>query len=210
MVPPPLPQPPFAQPAPPPPQLSPQHLAELQAAAYAGRKVRRASRVAAFDGWTIGAFGALTLLVGITDISSILIGAVMIVIAVVEIRGGARLRRLEPDAARVLGWNQVALAVLLLGYAGWRLLALRHGDGGVSEALGAEANDPQVREMLAPVAGLTRMILVWVYVSVAAIAVVGPGSMALYYFTRGRHVRAYLEQTPEWITSMQRAGVTMW
>jgi hypothetical protein len=190
--------------------LSPQHLAELQAAAVAGRKVRRAARVAAFDGWTIGAFGAITFLVGLSDVSSMIIGVVMIGIAAVEIRGGNRLRRLDADAARLLGWNQVALAVLLLGYAGWRLLALRHGDGGVSEALGADANDPQVRELLAPYAGLTRMILTWVYVAVAAIAVAGPGSMALYYFSRVRHVRAYLAQTPEWITTMQRAGVTVW
>ena len=202
------PPPPFAQPAP--PQMSPQHFAELQAAAVTGRKVRRAARVAAVDGWTVGAFGALTMLVGLTDPTSLAIGAVMIVIAWVELRGGARLRRLEPDAARVLGWNQVALGVMLLAYAGWRLLALRHGDGGITEALGAEAADPEVRQMLAPVAGLTRMILTWVYVSVAAIAVVGPGSMALYYFTRARHVRAYLARTPEWITAMQRAGVTVW
>jgi hypothetical protein len=172
--------------------------------------VRRAARVAAFDGWTIGAFGALTVLIGITDVSSMLIGAALVAIAVVELRGAARLKRLDAGAARVLGWNQVALAVLLLGYAGWRLLALRHGDGGVAEALGAEANDPQVRELLAPVAGLTRMIMLWVYASVAAVAVAGPGSLALYYFTRGRHVRAYLAQTPEWITGMQRAGVTVW
>jgi hypothetical protein len=191
------------------PQLLPHHMMELHAAGLAGRKVRRAAGVATVDGWTIAIFGALTMLVGLTDVPSLAIGAALVAIAVIELRGAARLRRLDPRAVRVLGWNQVTLGALLLGYAAWRLVALRRGDGGVSAVLGEAASDPQVREMLAPVAALTRQIMVWTYAAVAAIAVAGPGSLAWYYFSRGRHVREYLARTPEWIVTMQRAGVTV-
>src|SRR5438270_11115905 len=48
------------------PHLSDENLLQLAAARTASRKVRRAISVASFDGWTIGAFAALTLLFGIT------------------------------------------------------------------------------------------------------------------------------------------------
>jgi hypothetical protein len=51
--------------------------------------------------------------------------------------------------------------------------------------------------------------MVWVYVAVVAVAVLGPGMLAWYYFSRARHVRHYVERTPRWIVEMQRAGVTV-
>src|SRR5690348_1421830 len=89
-----------------PPVLSAEHLQQLAEARQSGRKVRRAIGVATFDGWTIGAFGFLTLLIGITDLTSILMGVGMAAIAWLELRGAARLRRLEAGAGRALGFNQ--------------------------------------------------------------------------------------------------------
>jgi hypothetical protein len=39
--------------------------------------------------------------------------------------------------------------------------------------------------------------------------VAGPGALAWYYFSRAKHVRAYVERTPGWIVEMQRAGVSV-
>jgi hypothetical protein len=190
-------------------QLSPEHFAELQAAGLAGRRIRRAARVAAVDGWTIVVFGALTMLVGIGDVSTMAIGGVMVVIGAVEVRGGARLKKLDAGAGRVLGWNQVALGALLLGYAVWRLVALRRGDGGVSALLGTAGADPDVKAMLGSVEELARQVMWWTYVTLAMVAVAGPGALAWYYFSRAKHVRAYVERTPGWIVEMQRAGVSV-
>ena len=60
--------------------------------------------------------------------------------------------------------------------------------------------------MLAPVEDLTRMLSVAVYGGVIAFALFAQGGMALYYFTRGKHVRAYLAETPAWVVTVQRAG----
>jgi hypothetical protein len=192
-------------------QWSPEHFAALQAAHVAGRKIRRAARVAAVDGWTIVVFGALTMLLGIGDVSTIVIGAVMVMIGAVEVKGGARLKKLDAGAARVLGWNQVVLGSLLLAYAVWRLVTLRHGGAGadMSAILGTAGADPDVKQMLGGVEELARQIMLWVYLTVAAVAVAGPGVLAWYYFSRARHVRAYLERTPPWIVEMQRAGVVV-
>src|SRR4051794_19241609 len=94
----------------PPPNVSPEHLRQLAAARADAKKVRRAISVANFDGWTIGAFGALTLLLGLTDPSSIAMGLGMIAVAWIELRGASRLKRLDSSAGRMLGMNQIALA----------------------------------------------------------------------------------------------------
>ena len=57
--------------------------------------MRRAVNVARFDGWTIGLFGALTLLFGLTTLSGVLLGGGMIAVAAFELRGANRLARLD-------------------------------------------------------------------------------------------------------------------
>jgi hypothetical protein len=170
-------------------------------------RVRRAANVASFDGWTIAVFGALTLLVGLTDPISIVMGLGLLAVAVVELRFGARLRRLDPDAPKALAWNQLALGSLLFAYAAWRLSVVLRGGG--SEYASIIASDPDLAKMLGPIEGLTRMIMTTVYATLMAVGVFGQGSLALYYFTRRAHLRVYLAHTPPWIIEMQRAGVSI-
>ena len=183
--------------------LSEENLRQLAVAQIGVRKIRRAISIANFDGWTIGAFAALTLLFGLTDPSSLLMGAGMGAIAFIELRGVHRLRRLDPRAPRTLGFNQLALATLLIVYSSWRLFALSRGGSLYAD------QDPQIAEMLQPVESLTRMISTTVYITLIAIAIFAQGGLALYYFTRGKHIQAYVTQTPGWIIAMQQAGVSL-
>ena len=188
------------------PQLSEEHLRQLATARSAVRKVRRAIAVASFDGWTIGAFGALTLLTGLTDLSGILMGAGMGAVAFVELRGAGQLRRLEPKAARMLAFNQLALAGILTLYALWRLHAEMTGAGPFQAYKSA---DPQLARMLQPVESLTHLIALVLYGAMIALACFAQGGLALFYFTRGKHIDAYLAQTPPWIVAMQKSGVAL-
>jgi hypothetical protein len=56
---------------------------------------------------------------------------------------------------------------------------------------------------------LARLLGVLVYGTLAAVAIFGQGGTALYYFTRRKHVEAYLRETPQWILDAQRAGMPM-
>ena len=185
------------------PPLSAEHLNQLEAARTSARRIRRAVAVAGGDGWTVAAFAALTLLFGFGSTSSAVMAAGMGAVAFVELRAAARLRRFEADAARVLGWNQVALACLLVGYALWRIHDVLTGP---SPYAAHAASDPQLGRMLEPVENLTRLISLAVYGAVIAVAVFFQGGMSLYYFTRARHVREYLAQTPAWVIAVQKAG----
>jgi hypothetical protein len=183
--------------------LSAEHLRQMQEARQRARKVRRCVAVANFDGWSVGAFGALTLLCGVFSLWGWVLGGGMIAIACVELSTASRVKRLEPEAARQLGWNQIALGGLLLTYAVWNIYAAWFGPDPLTSTIAAA---PETAELLAPYSSIARMISAAVYIGVALVAIFAQGGTALYYFTREKHIRAYREQTPAWIVEFQQGG----
>jgi hypothetical protein len=183
--------------------LSAEHLRQMSDAHQRAKKVRRCVSVANFDGWSVGVFGGLTLLFGMFSFWGWFLGGGMLIIAYVELSTASRIRRLEPNAARRLGWNQIALACLLLTYAGWSLYQSIYGPDLLASAA---AEVPEVADMLVPYSDLARMINVAVYVGLACVAIFAQGGTALFYFTREKHIRAYREQTPAWIVEFQQGG----
>ena len=185
------------------PTLAPEHLQQLAAAQTRGRKIGRAIAVAKFDGWSVATFAFLTFLLGITSPPSILLGGLMGVIAFIELRSAAALKRLQPEAARTLGLNQIALGCLLAAYAAWKIYRELTGAGDYAEIA---ATDAQLAEMLKPVESLTRLFTLALYGGLIAFAALAQGGMALYYFTREKHLRAYVQQTPAWVITVQQTG----
>lgn len=49
-----------------------------------------------------------------------------------------------------------------------------------------------------------RLIMAAVYGMVIVLSVLFQGLNAFYYFSRRKHVEAYLQQTPEWVVDLQR------
>ncbi len=190
-------------PAPNSPQLTPENLRELEAARRALRKVRRAVSTARFEGFTVAIFGGLTAVSGIPNIGVMLLGAVLTAIGVIEIVAGGQLRRLDLRAIRILTINQLVLAVLILLYALWNLHAeIAHPLAQIS------SSDAELLGQVDPSAlNFTHEMMLLLYVSLIAGAAL-EASMALYYHTRGAHLRQYLAQTPQWIISMQKAGIS--
>ena len=209
LAPPPLPvaAPPVLPPSPAAAQpLTQEHLFQLAAAQALGRKVARAVTVALFDGWSIAAFATLTFLLGLGSVSGMFVGAAMGIIAYFELRGAQGLRRLDPRAARTLGFNQVALGSLLIGYALWGIVRELTGAG---EYAALAASDPQLGEALKPIESLTRMLSLAVNLGLIVVSLVAQGSLAAYYFSRVRYIRTYVEQTPAWIVAIQKTGTLM-
>jgi len=183
--------------------LSGEHLRILAAARARGKKVRRAAKVAAFSGGTMMLFAAATLIGGLFgDWTSLVLGIILAAIAYIELRGGAMLGRFEPGAARLLGYNQMLLAVVIIAYAAWSLLmALRSP---MLAQLRGATGDPQMEEMVGQIATWTTYGL---YGCIAFAGLIGPPMTALYYFSRARLVRAMLAETPPWaIETLRVAG----
>src|SRR5205814_8195867 len=105
------------------PGLSPQQLQELADARSRGAKLRRMIAVAKFDAWGVAIFAGLTLAVALVSFSliGIAVGAGMAIVAAVEFNGIARLRRLDPEAASLLAYNQLFFGAILFTYAVYSL-----------------------------------------------------------------------------------------
>jgi uncharacterized membrane protein YfcA len=190
---------------PPFPTLTPEQLQQRAEARQLGKKVRRAIRTATFSSWTIAIFAGLTTLSSLFDPAGLVLGLGMCAVAWYEFRGAAQLRRLDPEAPRLLARNQIYLGILLFAYAAWGLYHALSGPAfGMDPALAA---DPALSAAMKPFEGLARMISISVYVTLALVAIFAQGGTAWYYASRAKYIRHYVQNTPAWILQMQRAGV---
>ncbi|HMN42680.1 MAG TPA: hypothetical protein PKE29_17705 [Phycisphaerales bacterium] len=185
-------------PGPPPPL----HLAALADARVRCRKVRRAANVASLSGWTMAVFAFITLAGSIFgDMVALVLGVALGLLAFNELRGSAMLRNLQPSGARRLGYNQLALGLLLVGYAAYSLASAMFHPLLASSV--AATGDAELDAMLARISATAAYAL---YGGLALAGIVAPGLTAWYYFSRERHVRQALLQTPEWAVQALRAA----
>jgi len=188
------------------PQLTPEHLRELESARLALRKIRRAANTARFEGYTIAICGGLSLIPGIAaeSISDMLVGTVLLVIGIIEILSAGGMRSLDLKAAKNLVINQFSLAGLILLYALWSLYAeMAHPTADLPDVSPSDAR--AINQLSGSLTGLTHDIMLLLYGSLIIAALV-EAAMAAYYHSRGEQLRLYLAQTPDWIVSMQKAG----
>lgn len=187
------------------PTLTPEQLAQLAAARKLGAGLRRAASIGRIDAWSTGIFGVITLVCSIGSIQGILLGAGMAVLAFYQLKAADRLKQLDDKAPELLARNQIILGILLFAYGAIRLMQVSHNPTPLDSA----AEDPQVAEMLAPYNDLVRSLLVTVYVGVMAVAVIGCGLTASYYYAQRKRIAAYRSSTPDWILALQQTGVAI-
>jgi hypothetical protein len=179
----------------------------LQAAKQSLRKIRRAVTAARFEGYTVAICGGITFLSGIGSIANMLGGTVLTVIGIVEIIWAGRLGRLDPTAVRTLTINQLCLAALILLYAVWNLHAEIANPA--SDLPDLSPSDAQaLGEMDSSAMSLTHEVMVLLYGSMIAAAAAEAG-MAAYYHSRGALLQRYLADTPPWIVTMQKSGISI-
>jgi hypothetical protein len=178
---------------------TPEQIAILGAAVKRAARVRRAAKVTTFNGWTTGFFAFVTLIGGLFGLPALLLGIAMAIVTINEFRGGAMLRRFDPRAPRLLGWNQLLLLGAIVGYCLWNLF-------GAQPVLSQTSGDPSVDELLADFEGLETTIRVAVYGTVILVTTLAQGLNSLYYFTRAKYIAAYLDATPLWAIEVQQAA----
>ena len=182
--------------------LSPEDLRALTDARRRMKSVRRAAGVATLSGWTLAIFAGITMLgVIFGDLTALVLGVALGACAANELRGASMLRRLDRRAPATLGWNQVALGALIVVYAGWSLF--RAIQTPALASVGGSTGDPHMDHI---VTSLTTTVMYVFYSALAATGIIAPGLTALYYFTRARHIRRVLGETPVWVMDTLRAA----
>ena len=187
--------------------LTPEHHQELALAGQRAQKVRRAAHVATFNGWVTGVLAFCSAPFALFGMTGVLVTIALSAVAYNEFRGRKRLLQFDPSGASVLGWNQVGLLAMIILYCLWMIYAGLTGTNSLTAELRAQ---PELANALGSmdVEQLYRSLVLLVYGTVIALSLVFQGLNALYYFTRRRHVEAYLRETPQWVLELQRATST--
>jgi hypothetical protein len=189
--------------------LSVAHRRDLAAARDRAKSIRKAARVAAFNGWTTGAAAAFSAMFLLFDRSGVAI-AITLALSIVtynEFRGRKRLLNFDPSAATLLGWNQLGLLAMIVTYCAWMLSS---SSADAANALSAQFNSNTERELLSmagDVEGLYKTVTLALYGGAIALSVLFQGGNALYYFTRRRHVEDFIAETPQWVRDVQSGSI---
>jgi hypothetical protein len=183
--------------------LSTEHFQELSRADERAKVIRKAARVASFNGWTTMVVAALSAPFALFSLLGFLTTVVLSLVAYNEFRGRNLLNKFDPRATTLLGWNQVGFLVMIIIYCSWMMYA---GISDSDTALAEFTSNPELGELLGSpeqVAGLYELLIYAVYGSVILLSVIFQGLTALYYFSRRKRVEAYVRTTPEWIRKLQ-------
>ncbi len=184
--------------------LTDEHFLQIRMAVEARRPVAAAVRTARFSANSTLVIGVLGVPVALFSPSWISIAMVVGIctIGMIERSGVRRLRQGQPSAATFLGRNQLAFLGLIVAYCIIQMMTF--SGSGASEALISK----DTRSALAQLPGqdITGQIDTWAplaaygfYGLVILLSVCFQGGLALYYFTRRRHLLLIEGSTPTWI-----------
>lgn len=170
----------------------------LREASERARSFQGAARVAAFNGWTVGFFAVVSLLVGFPSLTGLLTAAGLGWVARNELVGRRRILDLEPSGLELLWRNQVGFMALIIAYCLWsmyRTVAFPDPQlAALDEVLGDEGGE------------LVRSLSLTVYALVIGLTVLFQGLNARYYHVRVGRMRRYLEETPPWVVQVQQSA----
>lgn len=171
--------------------LSAEQKAALGDAAARLHRLLRAARISTVTFWTTFACGAASFLWALLSHGGgIVVAAALLVVAWNEHRGRDRMRAIDPEGARILAWNQLWIAGVIIGYSVLALLRARASVDPSLDALGAGTTTL--------VAQLTRLVYAAVIIAVA----LSQALLSRYYFRREPRLRAFRQETPEWILEL--------
>jgi len=166
----------------------------LRQVVAARRPVRQAARVAHISAVTILAVGVLSLpcLLWVPGWLNMGIVFGICVIGLLEYSGAARMRQGVPEAAGMLALNQLALLGLIVIYCLLQMLSFSSEEV-TSSLSGMGADIERMAQSLAP------LVTYGMYSLIIVLSAFFQGGLAVYYFSRRRHLEAARRSTPAWV-----------
>ena len=159
-----------------------------------------ATKVASFNGWSIGFFAVVSIVFGLFSLTSFLVGVCLAVVARNEFVGRDRLRSLDPSGLELLWRNQLGFMSVIIAYCVWSIYR--------AVAAPAPTIIADLTELLGVgVEDLFQSVTLTLYVVVIAATGIFQGLNARYYFVRVSKIRDYVRDTPQWVLDVQRATV---
>jgi hypothetical protein len=194
-------------PLPPPEVFTLAHSQELARAGDRAKAVRKAARVAGFNGWMSALVAVGSAPFALYSVDGLVVAVALAIVAYNEFRGRTRLLAFDPSAAALLGWNQLGLLAMIIVYCLWMLYTSLTGANPLAADMKANPEIGEVLGMSGGVDALYRQIIVAFYGLVILLSVIFQGANAYYYFTRRKYVEKYLDETPAWVREVQSASL---
>jgi len=179
------------------PEAAPLSTAQIEALAKgmarAGR-IFRAGRVAAVTGWSVGAFGVLTVLLSLLSPKGVLVGGALLWVGWNELEGRKMLLGLDPAGARRLARNQLWLLAVVALYCLWAIY--RSQTQPIPET-------SELESFLGLDEGFIADAEAAFYALVLALAASVQWGMYRFHRARVALVDAYVKETPAWVLEVQ-------
>ncbi len=202
-------QPPASPPTTDPGGLTHEQLIAIQRGHEGARKIRRAVNVANADAafMILSSFFCIasTCILGMINL---VVGVALAFVAFNSTRGALRLKKFDRTAPKLLALNQVYLTAIIILYCVGQIWSVH------SAAAKGGMTDPQLQElfrgtgidpsMATEAAGLGNTLVVTVCIALIPATIIFQGLTGLYYYTRGRLLENYLEETPPWVIEVQK------
>lgn len=176
--------------------LTPEHTVQLAVAMERVEKIRKASKMAAVNGWVLGISAALTAFFAPFSPVAFLLLIALGTLSWNEFRGGKMLQAFEEKGPDILWKNQLGLMAVVAAYCIWGIRTAAVGPVNPSLA--------ELQELAPEVVELMADLTIVVYAVVLAVTVLLQGVMARFYHLRIALVREYTAETPEWIVEVGR------
>lgn len=163
--------------------------------------------MASTNAWITGVIAALSWPFAMFSVLGFLVAVGLTVVTYNEFTGRRRLLECDPSAATSLALNQLGFLAMIVAYCGWSIYAVLVGDNPVAAALSANSDllANQDRNSVAALGDIIKFGISGFYVLVIVLSVIFQGGMAYYYATRRKYVQKYVDETPKWISDLQRA-----
>lgn len=195
-------------PAPAPTQaLTPDQLYEIKTADHRAHKITAAAKVAAFNGWSLAVMACLSALLTIgaipfTGSISFFSAAVTLALGFLafnEFKGRTGLLNFDPRAATLLGRNQIGLIIAIFIYCAVQAYY------GLHPSQELQNHYDQLEQLgMSNMQGLSDMLYIAIYGSVAVASLLVQGFNAAYYFRRKKMIQLYHYHTPDWVIELKR------
>ncbi len=184
--------------------LSEEDFALLRHALVGRDPVRRAARTARFSAASILVIGAAGIPITLFWPSwlSLVMVAGICAIGAIEYIGARRMQRGDVSAASFLGRNQLAFLGLITAYCVYQMVTMS------SAAAQGTLLSPDLQSALDQMgsADVERQMKTWAplatcgfYSLIILLSVCFQGGLAVYYFTRKRHLQAVADATAPWV-----------
>ena len=179
---------------------------QIRQAAIIRKPIEKAARVARGSAISILAVGlvALPFATMSLDVTAYAIAGAICLIGWFELRGAKQLAQAIPQSAKRLGFNQLMFLAIILAYAFWQIASF--SIKGAKEALISAEVQSQLSQLGEMQEAIDEQLELWaplvvygLYGSLIVLSILFQGGLAIYYFTRSRHLMHFDETTPGWI-----------